>query len=199
MHSARRVACEHVARVTVEEEATLALKTVERLGDLLDLFTPERTEWTLADVARALGVPRSTAHGLLVSVASTGIVQAMGNGRYRLGPRIAALNEVQMQQRELRLQRAGSEVLRRLANETWETSNLGILAGPVIVYIDTIPGRHHVTVTGTRLGAARTAISKVLIARSAAMAWRTTSGRSHRRSAAWPCPSGIPTVPRWQR
>lgn len=146
----------------------MALKTVERLGDLLDLFTPERTEWTLVDVARALDVPRSTAHGLLVSVASTGILQAMGNGRYRLGPRIAALNVVQMQQRELRLQQAGSEVLRRLANETWETSNLGILAGPVIVYIDTIPGRHHVTVTGahpgTRLGAARTAIGKVLIA-----------------------------------
>ncbi|MEV0186153.1 IclR family transcriptional regulator [Streptomyces sp. NPDC050625] len=143
----------------------MGLKTIERLGDLLSLFTPTRTEWMLADIARALGLPRSTAHGLLVSVAATGLLEAVGQGRYRLGPRIAELNAVRVQRQDIR--EAATEVLQRLTGDTWETSNLGVLVGSAAIYLDSVPGRHHVSVTGahpgTRLAANRTAIGKILL------------------------------------
>ncbi|MFJ9714037.1 IclR family transcriptional regulator [Streptomyces sp. NPDC101234] len=151
------------------EDARMGLKTVERLGDLLTLFTVARPEWSLAEVTRELGVPRSTAHGLLVSVAAIGLLHPVGRGRYRLGPRITELNAVRMRRRDVREAAVG--VLHSLTAETGETSNLGVLVGSAVLYLDSVPGHHHVSVTGahpgTRVAAARTAIGKVLLAHQA--------------------------------
>ncbi|MEU0816761.1 IclR family transcriptional regulator [Streptomyces mirabilis] len=147
----------------------MGLKTIERLGDLFALFTVARPEWSLAEVARELEVPRSTAHGLLVSVAATGLIDPVGQGRYRLGPRITELNAVRMRRRDVH--ELAGEVLHALTAETGETSNLGVLAGSALLYLDSVPGRHHVNVTGarpgTRLAADRTAMGKVLLSHRA--------------------------------
>ncbi|KUO07281.1 IclR family transcriptional regulator [Streptomyces sp. DSM 15324] len=147
----------------------MGLKTIERLGDLFALFTAARPEWSLAEVARELQVPRSTAHGLLVSVAATGLLDPVGQGRYRLGPRITELNDVRMRRRDVG--EVAGDVLHSLTAETGETSNLGVLTGSRLLFLDSVPGRHHVSVTGarpgTQLAAVRTAMGKILLAHRA--------------------------------
>jgi DNA-binding IclR family transcriptional regulator len=67
------------------------LGTVTRAGKALDLFTPERPVWGATAVARELGVAKSQAHELLVSLSEIGLLRRQPGGRYRLGWRTLAL------------------------------------------------------------------------------------------------------------
>lgn len=144
----------------------MGLKTVERIGPLLDLFTAERQDWELGEIATALGLPRSTAHGLLRSLVTTGLLASPARGRYQLGSRISALNDVLSDRVDLRAE--ASEAIRRLSVELGETVNLGVLRGSQVVYLDKVPGHQHVTVIGARVGtqvdANRSAMGKALLA-----------------------------------
>jgi hypothetical protein len=42
-----------------------ALQTVQKIGPVLDLFTVERPEWGVSEVAAVIDIPRSNAHALL--------------------------------------------------------------------------------------------------------------------------------------
>ncbi|WP_326837562.1 IclR family transcriptional regulator [Amycolatopsis rhabdoformis] len=147
----------------------MGLKTVERIGPLLDLFTADRQEWELGEIAAALGIPRSTAHGLLRSLVSTGLLATPARGRYQLGTKIAALNGVLTERVDVRAEASGT--IRALSEELGETVNLGVLRGNLVVYLDKVAGYQYVTVVGARVGAqvdaTRSAMGKVLLAHSA--------------------------------
>jgi len=147
-------------------EILMGLKTVERIGPLLDLFTAERPEWEFGALAAELGFPRSTAHGLLSSLVSTGLLASPARGRYRLGGKIAALNSVLTDRMDIRSE--ASETVHRLSDDLGETVNLGVLRGKAVVYLDKVAGHQYVTVVGARVGsqveAHRSAMGKVLLA-----------------------------------
>ena len=44
------------------------LLTVKKIGPVLDLFSVERPEWGVTEVAERLGTAKSSAHALLVSL-----------------------------------------------------------------------------------------------------------------------------------
>lgn len=67
------------------------LGTVGRVGMVLELFTQESPEWGVSEVAKALGIPRTTAHELLSSLAQIGLLHRMSTGRYKLGFRLLSL------------------------------------------------------------------------------------------------------------
>jgi IclR family transcriptional regulator, KDG regulon repressor len=67
------------------------LGTVTRAGSLLDLFTSGDPEWGATAVAAQLGIAKSQAHELLVSMVAIGLLRRSGRGRYRLGWRTVAL------------------------------------------------------------------------------------------------------------
>lgn len=69
----------------------LMLGTVTRAGSLLDLFSSADPEWGATAVAAELGIAKSQAHELLISMASIGLLRRSGRGRYRLGWRTLAL------------------------------------------------------------------------------------------------------------
>ncbi|MFE7444053.1 IclR family transcriptional regulator [Streptomyces chartreusis] len=73
------------------EEPRRALGTVTRAGRALDLFTPARPVWGASALARELGVAKSQAHELLVSLDKIGLLRRESGGRYRLGWRTLAL------------------------------------------------------------------------------------------------------------
>lgn len=58
----------------------------ERVLHVLTAFEHE-VRWSLADLARHLGLPKSTAHRLLASLCVVGFVQREPSGSYTLGPR----------------------------------------------------------------------------------------------------------------
>src|SRR3954454_7916836 len=60
------------------------LNTVKKVGPVLDLFTAEQSEWRMTDIARALEMPKSSAHALVTTLADVGLLSVGPSGRYRL-------------------------------------------------------------------------------------------------------------------
>ncbi len=142
------------------------LQTVQKIGPVLDLFTVERPEWGVSEVAEAVGMPRSSAHALLSSLAETGLLQCRARGRYRVGWRVVELGETLRGSANVRT--IAYPVLEQLVDEYGETSHLAIMERSRVLYIDKIIGTHMVTVVGARIGAQLephcSAVGKVLLA-----------------------------------
>jgi DNA-binding IclR family transcriptional regulator len=63
------------------------LNTVKKIGPVLELFTPERPEWRMTEIAQALARPKSSTHSLLTTLVDIGLLSVTHRGRYRLGSR----------------------------------------------------------------------------------------------------------------
>jgi DNA-binding IclR family transcriptional regulator len=142
------------------------LQTIEKASDVLALFDRERTEWGVAEVAERLGLPKSSAHDLLTSLAQVGLLGKTEKGRYRLGWRLVALSETLLATTELR--REARPIMDELASQYQETIHLAILDDTKVVYVDKLEGRQAVRVEltslGTRLYPHCSALGKVLLA-----------------------------------
>jgi DNA-binding IclR family transcriptional regulator len=64
------------------------LNTADRLLSILQLFTPERPEWTIDEAAKELEVSISTAYRYFRSLSKIGLTSSFDNGNYVLGPAI---------------------------------------------------------------------------------------------------------------
>lgn len=142
------------------------LRTVSRAGLVLDLFSAERAEWRVTEVARELEVAKSQAHELLVSLADIGLLERVGAGRYRLGWRIVALGSLLLETTGLR--REAVPAMQSLAGRYGETLHLAVWERRRPVCIATFEGRHPHAVSPWPLGDAPpahcTALGKVLLA-----------------------------------
>jgi DNA-binding IclR family transcriptional regulator len=98
------------------------LGTLRRAGAVLDLFTPEEPEWGVTATATRLGIGKSLAHDVLVSLTAIGLLERVGHGRYRLGWRTVSLASVLLRTSELRAQ--ARPVLRELAERHRATVGL---------------------------------------------------------------------------
>jgi DNA-binding IclR family transcriptional regulator len=78
--------------VTEGPRRTPGAESGRRLLAALLSFTPERPTPTVADLADAVGVPTSTAYRYLALLRETGLVEAAGDGGYRLTDRVTALS-----------------------------------------------------------------------------------------------------------
>ncbi|WP_020415712.1 IclR family transcriptional regulator [Amycolatopsis sp. ATCC 39116] len=142
------------------------LQTIQKIGPVLDLFTPERPEWGVAEVAEKLRLPRSSTHAILASLADTGLLAPTARGRYRIGWRIAELSETLRASLDVRAHAV--PVLRELVGTFGETVHLAVMERDKVLYVDKIVGTHMVNVVGARVGAHLdahcTAVGKVLLA-----------------------------------
>lgn len=106
--------------------------TVGKALDLLDLFTRQRAQVGLSEMARLSGLNKATCHRLLTEMESRGLVEQVGPAReYRLGPavlRLAALRETAVPTRD-----AAMPVLQALARATGETAHLSLREGDKLV------------------------------------------------------------------
>lgn len=120
--------------------------TVGKALDLLDLFTRQRAQAGLSEIARLAGINKATCHRLLTEMESRGLVEQVGPSReYRLGPavlRLAALRESAVPTRD-----AAMPVLRALADATGETAHLSLREGDKLVTI----GFAYSNIHGTRV------------------------------------------------
>ena len=69
----------------------LLLQSVDRAIDLLFHLHGERESRGVSEIARALGLPKSTVHRLLRALARRGLVEQEAGGRYAPGSRLVAL------------------------------------------------------------------------------------------------------------
>ena len=110
------------------------VRAIERVADLLQCFSHEQPELTVADIARRLGLPASTVHRLLASLVAVELIERPSRGRYRLGLRLHEIGQTAVFGNVLR--ERGHVHLETLRSRTGHTSQLAVLSGTDVVYID---------------------------------------------------------------
>lgn len=151
---------------TRRQEAYPGTQAVLRAVALLKAFTPDRPERGLADLARAVGLNKTTAYRLLAALESERMVERGRNGEaYRLGPELVALGGRAQGSQELR--EASRAVLGNLALETRETATLEVLVGADTLILEEATGSYvlgSMPSIGTRWPAHATSTGKTILA-----------------------------------
>lgn len=142
------------------------LGTVQKVGEVLELFTREHPEWGVTEVARALGIPKSSAHALLATLSQIGLLKRGRDGRYRLGFRVLALAHVLLSTSSWREE--ARKAMEDLVARFGETTHLAVLECGRVVYVEKLEGTRAVKVAttgvGVELSAHCSAVGKVLLA-----------------------------------
>jgi DNA-binding IclR family transcriptional regulator len=121
-------------RTTDRGEVDGGLRSVLRALDLLDCFLGE-DELGVADIARRLGVAKSTAHRLLTTLCARGFAeQNPQTGHYRLGFHLYELGQLAVTRTDLH--QAALPLLEELRERTGCTIHLAVPDGPEIVYLE---------------------------------------------------------------
>ena len=113
------------------------LRSVSIAVSVLECFlnTPELGA---SEVARRVGVAKSTAHRALASLAAGGLLDRTSGGRYRLGLRLYDYGQLAIDR--LYLREVALPILAALRDHIGETVQLGIPAGAEVLYIDRLEG-----------------------------------------------------------
>ena len=136
-----------------------------KLLAVLDAFTRERPALTLSEIARAVGVPLSTAHRLVAELCAWGGVERDEDGRYRVGLRVWELGA--LAPRGLGLREAALPFMEDLYEVTHENVQLAVRDGAELVFVERIAGRSAVGVltrVGGRFALPPTGVGLVLLA-----------------------------------
>jgi IclR family transcriptional regulator, KDG regulon repressor len=142
-----------------------AVPAASRALDILELFLDEPV-LSAADIVSRLGLPRTTVHELLGTLADRSyLVVVPGQPlRYRLGVRLFQLGSVFAQQ--LDLAREAQRLATEVAAECDETVHVAILEGTDVIYIARVESTHPVrmvSAVGRRLPAHCTGVGKMLL------------------------------------
>jgi DNA-binding IclR family transcriptional regulator len=154
-----------------------SLKSVGSALDVLECFATDG-ELGVSDIARRLGVAKSTAHRLLQTLASRGFVeQDSHSGQYRLGMHVYELGSLALARNALR--HAALPFLRQVATATGLTVNLSVPDGPDVVFVERIENSDGVRILGhfgRRLPAHTTSSGKAIAA------WNPAADAARRRA-----------------
>jgi IclR family transcriptional regulator, KDG regulon repressor len=110
------------------------LSTVTRTLRVLEAFSFAEPVLGVSELARKLGIGKSTAHRALSTLLEAGYVSKTPDGRYRLGLKLHELGQLVVS--GLRLHEVAIPPLERLRQASSETVHLAVLDGTDVVYID---------------------------------------------------------------
>jgi IclR family transcriptional regulator, pca regulon regulatory protein len=145
-------------------------QSLERGLAILAAFRPDRPALGISELARDLGLTRSTTHRYVATLTSLRYLEQDDSTRkYRLGPRVLDLGFSMLGSLDLR--EVAAPHLRQLTDSTGHTSNLAIRDDTDVILIDRVRGRpgryHHLEFTlhvGSRLPSYCSATGKALLA-----------------------------------
>jgi IclR family pca regulon transcriptional regulator len=145
-------------------------QSLERGLGILAAFTPTQPLFGVSELARAVGLSRSTTHRYMATLSRLGYLQQdPATRRYRLGPRVLDLGFSAINSMELRA--ISAPHLQQLSDETGYTVNMAILEGSDILYVERCrsarAGQREIDLNlhvGSRLPAYCTSMGKVLLA-----------------------------------
>ncbi len=110
------------------------LATVRNALHLLQQFSYAEPVLGVSELARRLGLGKSTVHRMLTTLLAEGFVQKTADDRYRLGLRLYDLGQLVVNSLELR--DVAHPVLEHLRNDSKETVHLAVLEGADVVYLE---------------------------------------------------------------
>ena len=145
-------------------------QSLERGLAILSAFRSGRPMLGVTELAREVGLSRSTAHRYVSTLATLGYLHKDAEThKYRLGPRVLDLGFSALNSMELR--EVAAPHLRELSDQTGYTVNMAVLDGLDIVYVERCrsarTGQREIDLNlhvGSRLPAYCTSLGKVLLA-----------------------------------
>jgi IclR family acetate operon transcriptional repressor len=124
-----------------------AVSSVEKALRLLSAFSMARPHWTVSELGREFGLPKSTAHNLLQTLQAFDLIRQDPEERgYRLGPRAMEMGLVFARSSEVFAQ--ARPVLRRLAERSRETVKLGMLSDDQVLIVAAVESTHQLHTRG---------------------------------------------------
>lgn len=133
------------ARSLVESAAPV-VPAVAKAFRLLETLSRSAEPLGTSELARRLGLGKSTVHGLVTTLETIGVLEAVnGTKRYRIGRGLHALLRSGGSQPDIRALARPS--LERLAAATEQTSFLGVPADSHVTILDTVHGRPAMSVS----------------------------------------------------
>ncbi len=142
------------------------IQSVQRVSDILSLFSMENPRWGITEIANALELPVTTASGLVRSMIQTGLLtQERSTKKYGLGPKIFALGIVVNDTLEIN-QIAGAPV-QKMSDETGLICRVAIWDGDAALNTMDAKPRHADFLArraGPRLLAYCSSLGRVLLA-----------------------------------
>lgn len=149
-----------------EPVPSAGVKSTERTLEVLEVLSKSRDGMTAAEVARSLGIPRSSTHGILRTMLTRGWLEIDESGaRYRVGLKALQVGTSYVESDDIVA--LAQPALEMLSVTTEETAHLGRLVGGEIVYLAKRESTHALrlySAVGRRLPAHATALGKVLLA-----------------------------------
>lgn len=127
------------------------IQSVERVGLLLSLFTPDRPSLTLGELAEGLGLGKATTHRYAMSLRRTGLLRFEPATRtLSLGPRVLGLSSAA--QAGFYFTRVAAPYMDRLCRELDETIVLSVWDGQGPVLIRAVDSTQRLVRISVRLG-----------------------------------------------
>jgi len=143
-----------------------AVRSVDRAASLLLALGESQGEAGVTELARRLGLHKSTASRLLATLQRRGLVeQDADTGKYRLG--LVVIRLAERAERTLDLRSLALPELERLARLTHETAGLGVLDTDQVLFVAQADGPNLIAVgdwTGRASALHANASGKVLLA-----------------------------------
>jgi DNA-binding IclR family transcriptional regulator len=110
-------------------------ESADRVADVLLLFAQVDRPLGVSEIARSLSLSKAVVHRILQSLTSRSLTSIVaGNSTYILGPAATTLSMKAWSQLDLRS--LASPILRKLRDETRETTTLSVLVGHQRMYLD---------------------------------------------------------------
>ena len=115
------------------------IASVQRAIDILNLFDSHHAELGNAEIARAMGLPKSTVAGLVQTLEANDLLeQNPANRKYRLGFKLVEYGSILLNQIDLRQE--ARPFLKSLLDWCNESVNLAVLDGDSVVYVERMFG-----------------------------------------------------------
>ena len=153
------------ADASEENDKGYGIRAVDRVCDLLDTLSMAQSPVSLVELAAACGLPKTSAFRYLATLEARHYVERVGDApEYRLGMAFVSL---QANHLEALTEKARS-VLQQIRDEFEETTNLGVLVGNAVTYLDIVESPRSVRLAmrrGDHDAIHCTALGKAIISR----------------------------------
>jgi DNA-binding IclR family transcriptional regulator len=150
--------------MTRQSEGPAGILVLHKALDILETIRGSQSGISLADLSRALGIPKPTAYRIAATFESRGYLARNQSGRYQISRKFFDL-EYKLSDEQL-LTQAAHPVMELLMESCRETLNLGILDAGEVVVISTIESPQTIRMSskiGNRRHLHSTALGKVLL------------------------------------
>ncbi|MGA2262032.1 MAG: IclR family transcriptional regulator [Acidobacteriota bacterium] len=147
-----------------EQGKRQGILVLHKVLDILETIRDSRSGLSLADLARALSLPKPTAYRIVATLESRGYIARNPAGHFQIARKLFDLQQDDSE--EQALLRAAQPAMVRLVESCRETVNLGVLDAGEVVVISTVESPQSIRMTskvGNRRYLHSTALGKVLL------------------------------------